>query len=117
MHEMGIALQIIEISQASIPPDIVNPKVERINLKLGRLSAVVADSLRFCFEAAAQDTIFSGVELNIEDIPVVIRCNDCKSETQINEPLFSCGHCGSTSIEMISGRELDIRSIELAEEE
>lgn len=117
MHEMGIALQILEISKASIPPDIVDPKVERINLKIGKLSAVVADSLRFCFEAASQDTIFSGVELNIEAVPVVIKCNDCQSETEIDEPLFACGQCGSSSIEMLSGRELDISSIELAQEE
>jgi len=117
MHEMGIALQVLEICQASIPPEMENPRVERINLKIGKLSAVVADSLRFCFEAASQDTIFSGVELAIEEIPVIIRCNDCQAETEIDEPLFSCAQCGSNNIEMISGREMDISTIELAKEE
>jgi hydrogenase nickel incorporation protein HypA/HybF len=50
MHEMGIALQIIDIATASIPPDMRSARVERVNLKVGKLAAVVADSLRFCFD-------------------------------------------------------------------
>ena len=43
MHEMGIALQIVEIATASIPPSAGNVRVEKINLKIGKLAAVVPD--------------------------------------------------------------------------
>ena len=43
MHEMGIALQIIEIATASIPAELGSAKVEKVNLKIGKLAAVVAD--------------------------------------------------------------------------
>jgi len=56
MHEMGIALEIIKIATDSIPANLKNPRVERINLKVGKLAAVVPGSLKFCFEVATKDT-------------------------------------------------------------
>ena len=115
MHEMGIAIQIVEIATASIPVDMENVLVERVNLKVGKLAAVVADSLRFCFQIAAQDTPLCHADLNIEEVPIVARCMDCNNEWTIIQPVFKCRQCNSGSIEIISGRELDIHSIEITE--
>jgi hydrogenase nickel incorporation protein HypA/HybF len=117
MHEMGIAMQIIEIATESIPGDMKNSRVQRVNLKVGKLAAIVPDSLHFCFEIASQDTPLAGAELVIEEIPVVASCNDCNYQWTINDPVFVCQKCRGGSIQLISGRELDIESIELAEEE
>lgn len=114
MHEMGLATEIVRIVIESIPGDLVDPKVVRINLKVGKLAAVVPQSLQFCFEIAAQETPAEGAELNIDEIEVSARCNECEHQWQINEPAFHCPKCNSGSIEMLSGRELDIESIELA---
>lgn len=117
MHEMGIATEIIDIAVASIPATLKDARVARVNLKIGRLSAVVADSLRFCFEAAARGTPLEGAELAIEEIPVRARCRDCHHEWTITSPAFHCEACGRGSLDILSGRELDIHSIELADEE
>ena len=116
MHEMGIAMQIIEIAQASIPREEGNVAVARVNLKVGKLAAVVADSLRFCFEIAAKETPLEGAELDIEEVPVRARCKACDVAWTIEGPAFSCEKCGSGQIEILSGRELNIESIEIAEE-
>jgi hydrogenase nickel incorporation protein HypA/HybF len=116
MHEMGIALEIIDIVRSSIPADKPDARVERINLKLGKLSAVVADSLRFCFEVAAKEAGLGGAELVIDEIPVTACCNSCGHTWTIEKPVFVCPACDHTSIEMLSGRELDIESIEILEE-
>jgi len=115
MHEMGIALQIIEIATDSIPADLNDARVARVNLKVGRLAAVVPDSLRFCFEVASKETALEGAELVIQEIPVLARCRDCQAEWTITEPAFSCKTCGSGALDILSGRELDIESIEIAE--
>jgi len=117
MHEMGIAMQIVEIAAASIPADLAGARVETVNLKVGKLSAIVPDSLRFCFEAVAKDTALEGARLHITEIPVRAACNDCRSEWTIEQPAFKCPSCGSGDITLLTGRELDIESIELAEEE
>ena len=117
MHEMGVAMQIIEIAQASIPADLGDARVARVNLKVGKLSAIVPDSLRFCFEVVARDTPLAGAELHIEEIPVEARCNACRHEWAIDQPAFACPVCESGEITLLSGRELDIESLELAEED
>ncbi len=117
MHEMGIALQIIEIAAASIPESEIPVKVEKVNLKVGKLAAIVPDSLRFCFEIAAKDSLLAGAALHIEEIPVRARCKDCDVEWTIHEPVFKCQQCSSGQLDIISGRELNIESIEIADEE
>ena len=114
---MGIAMQIIEIATASIPREIPDVRVERVNLKIGKLAAVVSESLRFCFEIAARETPLAGAELVIDEIPVVARCKACHKEWMINEPVFRCASCNSGQIDILTGRELNIESIEIAEEE
>jgi len=117
MHEMGIALQIVEIATASIPPQLAAVKVARVNLKVGKLAAVVPESLRFCFNIAVKDTPLDGAELAIEELPVVARCKDCQAEWTIKTAVFKCPTCESGSLEILSGRQLDIESIEIAQED
>ena len=66
MHEMGIAMQIVEIAIASIPADLENARIDRVNLKVGKLAAVVPESLHFCFQIASQDTPLYNADLHIE---------------------------------------------------
>jgi len=117
MHEMGIAMQIVEIAVASIPADFKNPRVARVNLKVGKLAAVVPESLHFCFQIAVQDTPLRDADLNIEEIPLRVRCTDCNVEWTAHEPVFVCRKCNGGSVEMLSGRELDITSIEVIDQE
>ena len=115
MHEMGIAMQIIDIAKASIPPNMQGVRIERVNLQIGKLSAVVPTSLTFCFEIAAKDTPLEGAKLNIDEVPVTAKCNQCGNTWTITSPAFNCIACESGDIDIISGRELDIVSLEIAE--
>jgi hydrogenase nickel incorporation protein HypA/HybF len=117
MHEMGIAMDILRIVQESIPAEMTGAKVQRVNLKVSKFSAIVPDSLRFCFNVVAANTVAEGAELAVEEVPVVARCNDCNHAFTIEEAVFVCPKCKGGRIDMLSGRELDIVSIELSEEE
>jgi len=117
MHEMGIAMEIVNIATASIPADMKGARVQRVNLHVGKLSAVVADSLRFCFDLVVKDTPLEGAELAIEELPVVARCRDCNAQWTVTEPVFTCQACQSGAIDILSGRELDITSIEIEDKD
>ena len=117
MHEMGLALEIFDMATASIPADMAGARVERINLAVGRMSAVVPESLRFCFEVARRDTPLDGAELCISEIPVRARCKTCEHQWTVEEPVFRCPACTGIAIEIVSGRELDIQSIEIQEQD
>ena len=117
MHEMGIAMEIIEIAEASIPAGMDAVQVESVNLRIGKLSAIVPESLTFCFGVAIKETRLEGAKLNIEQVPVVAMCKDCNNRWTIDQPAFTCPKCKSSSIELISGKELDIVSIEIMDED
>ncbi len=115
MHEMGIATEVIEIAEASIPEEMHDAKVECVNINIGRLAAVVPESLRFCFNILIENTRLAGAKLHIREIPVKAYCKDCKHEWIIDAPVFTCTQCDSGALDILSGRELDISSIEIAD--
>lgn len=114
MHEMGIALQIVEMASSAIPNDMERVCVEKVNLKVGKLTAIVPESLRFCFNIVNRDTKLAGANLCIEEVPIIAKCCECNAQSNIIEPPFICQKCGSGSLDIISGRELIVTSIEVA---
>lgn len=113
MHEMGIAQELIRIAIDSIPKDIENPKVQILKLKIGRLAAVVEHSLKFCFEILTKDTILEDVKLDIKFMPVMVYCTACDNKWEVKDAIFACQFCEKNEVEMISGRQIEIVSIEL----
>ena len=116
MHEMGIALQIVEIATEALPDDMPNASVEKVHLKIGKLAAVIPSSLRFCYEIVIRETSLQGSVLEIEEISVEARCRTCLFEWTAHTPDFVCTRCQSGEVDVIAGRELDVVSIEVAEE-
>ncbi len=116
MHEMGIAMEIIKIATSSIPDSPENIRVKSVQLKIGKMAAVVPESLKFCFVIAAKETKLEGAKLNIEEIESVARCQECGNEWTISGLTFNCTSCNSGSIDILSGRELEIVSIEVEDE-
>jgi hydrogenase nickel incorporation protein HypA/HybF len=115
MHELGIAQNILQIVQQSVPEKDA-ADVRHIRIRVGRLSGIIPDSLDFCFRAIVNDTGMQRASLDIEQIPIVSECKDCMHRFQMDELDFSCPACKSSNLQLISGRELDIVEIELAEE-
>ena len=115
MHEMGIAQELVQIALNAIPDDIENPKVEILNLKIGKLAAVVEHSLTFCLEIITKDTPLENVRVNIDLVPVRVRCNSCGNEWEIKNSVFRCPFCEDGDVEMLTGREIEITSLELVD--
>lgn len=116
MHEMGIAQQLVNIALDAIPEDIASPKVEILNLKIGRLSSVVEHSLTFCLEIITKDTPLENARVVIEDVPVTVSCKTCNRQWEVEGPVFACSECeGGGDVKILTGREIEITSLELAD--
>ncbi|MBU1340759.1 MAG: hydrogenase maturation nickel metallochaperone HypA [Proteobacteria bacterium] len=115
MHEMGIAQQLIQIALDSIPKYIESPRVEKVNLRIGKLASVVEHSLTFCFEIIAKDTPLENARLIIEVVPVRVHCKSCDHQWEVTGPVFKCPFCEDGEVEMMTGREIEITSLELAD--
>lgn len=64
-EEFGIAHQLIEICAAASG----GARITRVALEIGKLSAVLPDAVRFCFDAATEGTVAEGAELEIIEVP------------------------------------------------
>ena len=106
---------VIQVASSAIPDDLADIQVEVVNVKVGKLTAVVPESLLFCFNVASRDTALAGARLHFEEVPIGVRCRQCDAECTIDEPPFECRSCGGNDIDILSGRELIVTSIEVAD--
>ena len=114
MHEVSICESILDILKDEAIKNEAS-KVTAVRLKIGELSGVVEDALRFAFEVVAKGSIAEGASLVIEEVPLTARCKSCGKEFHIVGYAFSCKHCESPEIEVISGREMQIEDMDLEE--
>jgi hydrogenase nickel incorporation protein HypA/HybF len=115
MHEMSIAVQIIESAVGSIPDTLKGQPVSRITLDIGKMAGIVVDSLRFGFEIAAKGTALENAELVINEIPLTVICDSCNTTFELSEPDFWCRTCKDTPVRILTGREMVIRSLDIIE--
>jgi hydrogenase nickel incorporation protein HypA/HybF len=112
MHEMSIAQSLVDILREEMAKN--NARVlKSVRLHVGQLSAVVPDSLSFCFEVITKETELEGAELVMEVIPLEGLCQECKETFEIKDYAFQCPHCGSKDIKTIAGQDLSIVEIEV----
>ena len=108
MHELGITENIIEIALDYAQ----GQKISGITLAIGQLSAILPDSIQFCFDACRLGTPLENTLLEIIEIPGLARCRHCGTEFAIAEPFGIC-ECGSMDLTLIQGQELQIKELEL----
>lgn len=111
MHELSIAQEIINIVKSSLPENY--SRVKSVKLKVGKLSGILIDSLEFCFESIVTQTELDGAKLEVEEIPITIKCIDCNAESILDEPIFQCPKCQSFNVQLVTGKELSISEIEI----
>ena len=115
MHELSIAQNLLEIVEQYVTPER-RGAVREVRVRAGRLSGVLPDSLEFCYQAITAGTPLAGSRLKIETVPLRLNCATCDRISEVEEPLFRCPLCEGLQVEVVSGMELQIVDIELAEE-
>ena len=112
MHELSVCLSLLEQVQA-IAAQHRAIAVERILLRIGPLSGVEAALLANAYPLAAAGTIAEHAVLEIEAMPVRVRCDDCGADTQAAPNRLLCEHCGSWRTRLVSGDEMLLANLEL----
>ena len=114
MHELSIATSIVEAVTEHLR-EAGGGDVAAVTLRIGRLSCVHEDALRFSFDLVREGTPLAAAELRVVEVPVAIWCPTCRAEVELpGIQSFACPACGTKSGDIRRGRELDLESIELA---
>lgn len=113
MHELGIATAALD--QALEQARLAGARhVARIGLRVGVLSGVDPDALRFAFEAILPGTAADGAAVDIDPVAAVAHCPDCQRDFAAATDYFcECPACGRVSTTFKQGRELELTRLEI----
>jgi hydrogenase nickel incorporation protein HypA/HybF len=112
MHELSITENMLSLALGKAG-EANAKKITRINLILGELSGVVGECVQQYFEFIGKDTIAEGAALTFEKRPTVLKCRECNKTFHPVEGAWTCPDCHNISLEIISGRECNLESIEV----
>ena len=109
-------MSIIETVKKSVEGKNVK-KIMQIELELGEFNFVTPEGLTAAFEIASDGTIAKGAKLKIKTKHGKIKCNECSYAGEVevdNEEhshMMHCPKCGSSSIEIVEGKEIIVKGI------
>ena len=113
MHEVSIAQSLLKIAVDECKKNGY-AKINNVIVCIGNASGVMPEALLFAFNALKLETIASDSTLTIEEVPVAGRCSACGVDFSSPEKyVFCCPECGSNAYTLHSGRELDIKELEV----
>lgn len=91
----------------------VSPSVEVVHLQVGDFTCVEPAQLVTTWDVAIRGSWLEGARLSIESIPLVGRCVRCSATYRPSaESAYRSPCCDHPMEEVVSGRELRIRSVD-----
>jgi hydrogenase nickel incorporation protein HypA/HybF len=122
LHEFSAACSIVDTALEAAKSNNAT-KVNVVNVELGEFTFLIPEQLIFNFEIASKNTILEGADLRIKSIKGQLKCNDCgfEGDSEIDTDLppqiaifapMKCPKCGSSSTQIIGGKDFIITNIE-----
>jgi len=112
MHELAITKSMLDIVLEEAEK-AGSKEVGKINLVIGEMTGFVADSVQFYFDFLSKGTPAEGATLSFTTVPIKARCRSCGEPFEPKELDWNCPNCGGNSLDIISGKELFVESIEV----
>ncbi|MFU0828106.1 MAG: Hydrogenase maturation factor HypA [Lachnoclostridium sp.] len=112
MHELGIVFHVIKTTERIGKENKVQ-KISAVTLELGEVSGVIQKELADCWNWAVKNNdLMREATLNIETIPAVTYCENCKGTYKTVQYGRTCPLCGSEKTYLVQGNEIIIKEIE-----
>jgi len=115
VHELSVCQSVIsQVEQ--IARTHGSKAVSLVQLSIGPLSGVEPALLAQAFPLAQAGTLAEGAVLELESLPIRVRCRSCNAESDATANRLLCGVCGDWQTTIISGDELLLTRVELITE-
>jgi hydrogenase nickel incorporation protein HypA/HybF len=112
MHELSLAEAIVGTIK-NLCAQSAWLRVRRIVLKIGRMRQVDPELLVFALGVAGKGTVMEETDVSVMELPIVFKCKTCGQKSEGESMVFACSYCRSTNVDVISGMELEIESMEV----
>jgi len=111
MHELSIVANLFEILEEKAKEHKAK-KIVFIKLKVGKLSGVLPEFLETAFNFYRKDTIANKATLEMDEVPLKVKCQQCKTESTKDNFIFICPRCSSRELKTLAGTELFLEKLE-----
>ncbi len=106
-----ITKNLVSLLEDAVTPNEVG-RVKTVYLEVGRLRYLVPEIMTTCFTQIKKSDKLKQAKLDLKVLPVKIRCLDCGKLSETDDNNFICSFCLSQNIDMVSGKEFILKSIE-----
>jgi len=114
MHELSVTGEILKIVLRHARINGLKD-VRKVFLEIGALSDLEEEWIQRYFQTLAAGTVAAGAKIEVTKLPCRFSCNAClsvfQSDLTTDSPI-TCPRCGSASVNMISGGEYTVKSME-----
>ena len=86
-------------------------RVTGVRVRIGHFSGVQPEALHFAWEVLRRGSLSDQALLEIEEVPIRVRCLNCGSEYAADPDDLSCVLCEGLNYELLSGREMDLQAV------
>lgn len=123
MHELSMADAIvktaIEVAEKNNAQEITE-----VTIEIGEFTLLNPEQLKFMIEVLGENTLLEGADIVIEKISIEIKCKSCNFVGAVPSddldhfvPIIDCPECESRDLEIIKGRECNVKTIKIEKEE
>ncbi len=113
MHELSMANAIV----STVAEAVGDERVLTVRLRVGVLAGLVPSAMHFAWDLACTGSRLAGSRLEIEEVPVSVACRSCDTTSPLADPLpLRCPRCHGTDVALAGGQELEIGTVEVADD-
>ncbi len=112
MHEMSIAINIIDIALKAAKQEEAQ-RINSIQVEIGALAGVIPEALTFCFSEAQKNTMAARAQIDFVLTPAKAFCAACNHRFPAFERAVPCPVCGDMVVQMSGGTALKVTKINI----
>lgn len=116
MHETSIATTIWE-QVRNVEKSNPGYETKRVKIEVGSFSGVETNMLADALETIIQNDHRSDVELILNEVNLVVKCEGCRVEFPVLDFHFECSVCGCKQLKMIDGDAIRLMHLDLQSKE
>jgi len=109
MHELSVTQNLLQLALSHADGN----RVTDLYIVIGPLSSFIDDSVQFYWDMISEGSAAEHSRLHFRRTTVEMQCDDCHHRYVLSSDRFVCPVCGGTRIQVLSGDEFYLESIEV----